>query len=194
MSEFGQDYYDPAPLVTLARPVALVGFLGAGTSITGHTLCASLGLGFSDLDRLVEHAAGMSCARLQLEHGENARRTEEARQLQAMVHRKPPGILVLGNGALLRGLNRALVLDTCELVYLARPLEVCFSRLLEERARAPERYPEFIAAAPTSPADLEPLFEARRTAYETAPHRIDAGDAHAADVAKRVADHFGWPL
>lgn len=178
----------------LERPVALIGFMGAGTAVTAHTLCGSLGLGYADVDRKVEHGAGMSCARLQLEHGEPARRAEEARQLQSLVRQSSPSILVLGNGALLKGLNLALVLDTCDLVYLERPLDVCFTRLLQELERAPGSYPEFVAGAPGSSEDLRPLFEARRGAYEAAPHRIFAGEASAAETAKRVADHFGWPL
>ncbi len=178
----------------LERPVALIGFMGAGTAVTAHTLCGSLGLGFVDVDRNIEHSVGMSCARLQLEQGEHARRTEEARQLQTLVHQQPPALIVLGNGALLTGLNRALVVDACDLVYLQRPLEVCFARLRQELARAPGSYPEFVAALPQTANDLEAFFEQRRPGYEAAPHRIEAGDASAADVAKQVADHFGWPL
>lgn len=67
-------------------------------------------------------------------------------------------------------------------------------RLQQELARAPGSYPEFITATPTTLDDLQPLFEERRAAYEAAPHIIAAGAASSADVAKMIADRFGWPL
>jgi len=185
-------YYDYEPLVQPPKPVALIGFVAAGVPRVAHELAALYGLPSVDLNRLIEHAAGASLAQIWMEKGEPAVRIEEARQLQSTIRQQPPGVIALGDGALKNGLNRSLVAETCQLVYIERPLAMSFSRLLRALERSKTAEPMFSLCAPHSPQELVPLFQDREAGYKAAHHTIQADDAHESVVVQLVSQALGW--
>lgn len=171
-------YYDPHPTLVLDRPLALVGFMGSGVASVGRFLAARTGLSLVLLDRSIENAAGMGRGQLMLEQGSESLRALEARLLERALHERPCGVVVLGDGALLRPENQERVREHAYLVYLERPLHVCFDAVVRERERSAATIPEFMLAPPASIADLEPYFAEREPGYRSAHSVLAARDLH----------------
>ena len=49
-------YYDPHPVLSLDRPVCLIGFIGSEVEMVGRLLTSVTGLRFALIDELAEHA------------------------------------------------------------------------------------------------------------------------------------------
>jgi shikimate kinase len=179
-------YYDHHPTLNLREPLALIGFMGAGVQRIGHGLAARTGLPIHDIDRLIEQRAGMSRARLVIEHGTLARRAHEAALIEAALRARPPGILVLGDGALLDPVTRKAVAERAHLVHVDRPLPILLAAILRERQRAPAAIPEFVLAPPRGVEDLLSYFEARKPGYATARTRVQARGLHGAHVVDAI--------
>lgn len=179
-------YYDHHPTLNLREPLALIGFMGAGVVRIGHGLAARTGLPIHDIDRLIEQRAGMSRARLVIEHGTRARRTHEAALVEAALRARPPGILVLGDGALLDPVTCQAVAERAHLVYVERTLPILLDAIRRERQRAPAAIPEFVLAPPGGVEDLLPYFEAREPGYATARTSVRARDLHGAHVVDAI--------
>jgi shikimate kinase len=181
-------YYDHHPTLSLREPLALIGFMGAGVQRIGHGLAARTGLPIHDIDRLIEQRAGMSRARLVIEQGDAARRAVEAERIGAALRATPPGIIVLGDGALIDPETRRAVGEQAHLVYVERPLPVLFAGILRERERAPGSIPEFVIAPPRSPDDLLAYFEERAPGYASARTTLRARNLHGAHVVDTILE------
>ena len=179
-------YYDPHPTLELARPLALIGFMGSGADRVGHGLCARTGLPLADIGRDVEARAGMSRARILLEQGRAVLRRLEGDALARALARQPWGVVVLGDAALLDPDSRRRVREETHLVYLERPLDVIHRRVLQQCRQAPGSIPEFMLAPPSSPDLLEPLFEERRPGYGDARTILQGGDLHALELVDEL--------
>ena len=112
------NYYEHGPLVLLQRPVVLIGFLGVDQHGLGRDLAALSGLPLVEVDRWIEHEAGQSLVSLVQTQGIEALRQLEDRFLAQALTSRPPGIVVLGDGALIKEANLQQVLDKATLVYL----------------------------------------------------------------------------
>jgi shikimate kinase len=186
------DYYSHHPRRVLDRPLALVGFMGAGVSRTAHALASQQGLPFQELDRVVEHTAGMSRTRIVVEQGEPTLRAIEREQLVRLLADRPFGVLALGDGALLDDASRQRVREQAQLVHVQRPLEVVLDAIRRELQASPGCYPEFVFAAPDSVEDLKPLHDERLPGYREADVAVLAHREHPRAVADRVAEMLGW--
>lgn len=178
------DYYDPHPTLSLSQPLVLVGFMGSGAAAVGRALSARTGLGLTLLDRHVENAAGMGRGQLILERGIDALREIESTALARALAERPCGILVLGDGALLRPENQERVRDQAHVVYIERPLAVAFENVVALRQRSAAAIPEFMLGPPRTPADLAPYLEEREAGYRGAHSVLAARDLH----PNRIAD------
>lgn len=187
------DYYDYGPRVTLERPVLLVGFMGARVSHTGHALSSVLGLPYVELDRRIEHRAGMSLAQLQLTRGERERRDLEAALLVDAVEERPAGIIAVGDGALLRTDTLDVAVARTRLVYLERPAAHLFQTIDRQLQDQPARYPELVFAQRKAPerALLQALLDERLPGYRAAHVSIDAADLHPTKVSELVRAELG---
>ena len=181
-------YYDYGPLVTLPRSLSLIGFLGAGTLHLGHSLASNLGLPLIDVDRRIEHHAGMSLSQLQLQRGESVRRQWEHWVLRKAVREQPYGIIVLGDGALLQAESSLLVTEHTLLLYLERPMEYLQRAIAHERTTHPARYPELALPAHTPPttAQLSSLLEVRSVSYRAATRVLHGGYEHPTKICQRL--------
>ena len=155
--------------------IVLVGFMGAGKSTVGRLLAERLGLAFTDVDELVEGAAGMSIAALWERFGEAGFRERERNAgLAALAGRD--GVVALGGGALgnkevAAGLEGAIV------VYLEVSLEEALARV-GDRASRP-----LLAAG-----DAEALYAERRPTYTAAATMtIDTNGRSAAEISSDIA-------
>lgn len=181
-------YYDHHPTLTLREPLALIGFMGAGTARIGHGLAARTGLPIHDVDRLLEQRVGMSIARLVVEQGDAVRRATEAELVAAALRARPAGIVVLGDGALIDEETRRRVTEAAHLVYVERPLPVLLEGIRRARARSAAAIPEFMIAAPRSVTDIEPYFAERVRGYEAARSVLRARDLHGSHVVDAILE------
>ena len=180
-------YYSVAPTMIVHRPVALVGFMGAGVPLIGATLSALTGLPFIDLDRHVEHDAGTSLARLARERGVDVLAAHERRVLSRVIREQPPPIVALGHAVLAEEKTRRLLAGKVHLIYIRRPLPVLHRTLARElEQQGVGRYWPLAQWRPDRPEALAGLLGVHRPHYEAADHTVDASDAHPQRVARAV--------
>ena len=167
--EILSNYYEHGPLVLLQRPVVLIGFLGVDQHGLGRDLAALSGLPLIEVDRWIEHEAGQSLVSLvQTQDIEALRQLEDRFLAQALVTR-PPGIIVLGDGALLKETNLRQVLDKATLVYLKLSLASTYWKL---RHQAVGSHP-LLLQPPESTAELRPLLAERQGGFDQAHVTLD---------------------
>ena len=163
------NYYEPGPLVLLQRPVALIGFLGVDQHGLGRDLAALSGLPLIEVDRWIEHEAGQSLVALVQTQGIEALRQLEDRFLAQALAARPPGIVVLGDGALLKGANLRQVLAEATLVYLKLSLASTYWKLRHQSLGA---HP-LLLQPPESTAQLRPLLAERQGGFDQAHVTLD---------------------
>ena len=174
------NYYEPGPLVLLQRPVALIGFLGVDQHGLGRDLAALSGLPLIEVDRWVEHAAGQSLVALVQTQGIEALRQLEDRFLAQALVARPPGVVVLGDGALLKEANLRQVLAKATLVCLKLSLASIYWKL---RHQALGPHP-LLLRPPESTAQLRSLLAERQGGFDQAHVTLDM-DEMAPEAALR---------
>ncbi|WP_164158051.1 shikimate kinase [Sandarakinorhabdus rubra] len=100
-----------------AKPVTLVGLMGAGKSSIGKRLAARLGLPFVDADDEIETAAGMTIAEMFERFGEAHFRDGERRVIARLIDGTPK-VIATGGGAFMADDTRALILARTLAVWL----------------------------------------------------------------------------
>jgi len=111
----------------LARPVVLIGLMGAGKSSVGLRLADHLRVPFSDSDAEVERAAGMSVAEIFAALGEPAFRDGERRVIARLLE-GPPQVVATGGGAFMNAETRALIAERAVSVWLKAELDLLVAR------------------------------------------------------------------
>ena len=175
------NYYEHGPLVLLQRPVVLIGFLGVDQHGLGRDLAALSGLPLVEVDRWIEHEAGQSLVSLVQTQGIEALRQLEDRFLAQALTSRPPGIVVLGDGALIKEANLRQVLDNATLVYLKLSLASTYWKL---RHQAVGAHP-LLLQPPESTGELRPLLAERQGGFDQAHVTLDM-DAMTLEVALRL--------
>ncbi len=163
----------------LLRPVALIGFMGAGKSLVGRGLADALGARFEDLDDRVASEQQRSIVEL-FAMGEAAFRTAEMAALRRLM-RERPGIWALGGGTPCTAEARTVLIQAgCLVVWLQADWPV-----LQDRVTGDGR-----PLWTKGPAAARRLWEARRGAYEAAAHWVVDGAPPAAIVATSLAERL----
>jgi shikimate kinase len=167
---------DLAACVTVDRPIALVGMMGAGKTSIGKRLAAALGVPFRDADFEIEKAAGRSIAEIFAERGEEEFRRGESRVIARLITCEAPHILATGGGAFIAAPTRALLKARAVTIWLRADLDVLLRRV-ERREHRP------LLRTGDPRATLGRLMEERHPTYAQADIAIDSGPgSHAAAV------------
>ena len=185
-------YYDPYPLVSLERPLVLLGFAGAELPKTGYFLTALTGLPFSDLARVIEHRAGQSLLALQRAGAEKRWAQLEEELFDAALRETPPRLIVFGEARPLSQKSLRLMRSRARSIYLRRPREQLLLNIQRGLQEQPDRFPSMVDAPPRSLAELVPLLEARESLYEQADELLDAGVMSPLETAQTIARRLGW--
>ena len=128
------------------KAIALIGLRCVGKSSVGAELARLRGVGFIDLDAAVAWSASEGCcaehvstvAQLIAEHGLDAFREMEARELARVFAEERAVIVATGGGAVERADNRALLASRARCVWLREDLALLGARLaLDPAARPP---------------------------------------------------------
>ena len=178
------NYYDPGPLILLQRPVSLIGFPGVDQHGLGRDLAALSGLPLIEVDRWIEHEAGQSLGALVQTRGLAALRQLEDRFLDRALAARPPGVLVLGDGALLKEANCRRVVAETTLVYLKLALASAYWKLRQQALEKARRPHPLLLQAPENMAQLKPLLAQRQAGFEQAHLTLDM-DAMTSGAALR---------
>ncbi len=117
-----------------ARPIALVGMMGAGKTVVGRRLAARLGLDFVDSDHEIETCAGMTIPELFERHGEAYFRDRECRvvtRLTAQAGR----VVATGGGSFIYPATRTALKSQAVTVWLKAEFDVLMRRVRKRQNR-----------------------------------------------------------
>ena len=121
-------------LVTLSRPVVLVGLMGAGKSTVGRRLASALDVPFVDSDNEIVEAAGCSISDIFETYGETIFRDLEQRVMLRLVTQSPC-IIATGGGAFIQPAIREAVKTHATSVWLKAELPVLIERVSRRDSR-----------------------------------------------------------
>lgn len=155
-------------------PVLVAGPPFSGKTACGRIAAAEMGMPFLDLDRVVEAALGCTVEEAFAKLGEKAFRDAEAAALAECIAARPPCLVALGGGSLLRESSLRLALAAATVVTLTASREVLSERLAGGRPLAAD-----VSA-------LEDLLERRAAHYESLPNRIDITGLSMAECAAEI--------
>lgn len=171
-----------------ARPLVLVGLMGAGKSSIGRRLAEKLELPFVDADQEIEAAAGKSIAEVFADHGEPYFREGERRVIARLLENGAQ-VLATGGGAFMNDETRASIAAHAISVWLRADLPLLMKRVTKRadrpllRAQDPEQV-------------MRGLIDQRYPVYAQADVTIDSRDVQHAqmvnEVIKSLARWQGW--
>jgi 3-dehydroquinate synthetase/shikimate kinase len=150
---------------SLAKHVALVGFMGAGKTTIGVEVAARIGRPFRDLDEEVQRWVGTSIAAFFEEHGEEAFRAREAAATINALRELRPAVLALGGGAVTTPAIREALAEHAVTVLVDVDVETAWHRVRDSDRPLAQEKDAFAA-----------LYEQRRPLYH------EVADARARDV------------
>lgn len=153
----------------LAKPVVMVGMMGAGKTAVGQALAKTLSVPFLDSDEEIEVAADRSIAEIFARDGEAFFRDKEAQVIARLMDGRP-AVLSTGGGAWLAERNRATIQAQGVAIWLSADLE-----LLWQRVKTRDTRPLLRTADPR--ATLAALFAERTPVYALADVRVEADPA-----------------
>jgi len=175
-----------SPLLRLAaaRPITLVGLMGAGKTTVGRRLAARLRLPFVDADAEIETASGMTIAEIFERFGEAHFRDGERRVIARLIDGTPK-VIATGGGAFIQDDTRKLILERTLAVWLDADIPT-----LVERVRRRNTRPLLKGRDPGEV--LSELAAIRNPIYAEAQIRIGSkstphGDTVAAIIAALIA-------
>jgi shikimate kinase len=160
-----------------ADKIYLVGFMAAGKTTLARALAKRLDWPYVDIDQLIEARDRQSVAQIFARQGEAYFRALERQVLTEQMARRHL-VVATGGGTFADVQNRAAINQDGVSVWLDVPLE----RLID-RVPAGGRRP--LAA---DRAGFERLYHQRRTAYEQAHVRLDAGRASVDALVEQLVD------
>ncbi len=159
------------------KSIFLVGFMASGKSTVGPALAGILNLPFVDIDREIEKVVGCSIGELIQQQGEPCFRQLETEYLRKYAEAEI-AVIALGGGAFTFAENRTVVAEKGISVWLDAPFELCWARIQQDAAIRPLAANEKVA--------LE-RFEARRSIYQLAVHRVTIKpDETSVNIAREI--------
>jgi shikimate kinase len=165
-----------AQTLSIDRPIALVGLMGAGKTTIGRRLANVLQWPFMDADAEIERAAGLTVPEIFAKHGEEDFRRGE-RSVIARLLAGPAHVLATGGGAFIDDETRANLRQKAVTIWLKAPLEVLMRRVDRRDDR-----PLLMGGDPR--AVMERLMQVRYPIYAEADVTVETSNSpHNAAVA-----------
>jgi shikimate kinase len=181
------DYYEPYPRLRLPKAVVLAGQIGCGAAAIGRNVASRTGLPFSEVDRLIEHEAGSSLARLVVEEGHEGLAGRAEAVLDRLTGRSPRGLIVVDR-AWLPLSAREILRRRTRFVFIRRPADYLLERLDQELRRSGDWILGGLQAPIRDVVDLKPLLDRRELLLRESRIVLDGGSGHANRVAEVLLD------
>lgn len=124
-----------SPLPVTAKPIVLVGLMGAGKSSVGKRLAKALHMDFIDSDEEITRAAACSITDIFEIYGETMFRDLEMRVLSRLLLEEKPAVIATGGGAFIQPAVRELVKENAVSIWLHADLDVLYERVSRKRTR-----------------------------------------------------------
>jgi len=157
--------------------IYLVGFMGAGKTTVARALAKRLDWQAIDIDELVEQRERRQVSVIFTKSGEPYfRAAERAVLLEQLAKRHL--VVATGGGTFVDPQNRAAINRDGVSIWLDVPLDRAIARVPADGRRP----------LATDRAEFEALFQARRSAYEHAHLRLDAGRASVEQLVDEIVD------
>lgn len=147
--------------------VALIGLRGAGKSTLGALLAKELGAPFIELDREIEHEAGITLDEVFMLYGQSGYRRLERRCLERIIVVHPRAVISVGGGIVSEPDTYRLLLSNCFSVWLKAAPEEHMARVVAQGDFRPMQDNE------EAMEDLRRILAAREPLYAKADARID---------------------
>lgn len=138
----------------------LLGFMGAGKS----TIAKALDPDYLDMDALLEQGLDMPIARFFEEKGEEAFRQVESELLAKLV--KTDRVLSTGGGVVISPLNRDLLKQNPDTIYLKADFETLYQRISADKNN---QRPLFLSK---TKEELQKIFQERESWYEEVASKV----------------------
>ena len=171
-----------------ARPIVLVGLMGAGKTSVGRRLAEKLGIPFVDADHEIERAAGKSIKDIFAEHGEPYFREGERRVIQRLIG-DGAQVLATGGGAWMNDETRARIQEHGISVWLKASLPLLMKRVSKRQDRP-------LLQAEDPEGVMRGLMEKRYPVYALADVTVESRDVQHGqmvnDVIRALAQWDGW--
>lgn len=157
---------------TRRKRLALVGLRGAGKTTLGRALAAEIGRPFVELDREIEHDAGIGLSEVFMLYGQSGYRRIERRCLERVIDTYPEAVMSVGGGIVSEPDTYNLMLVNCYTIWIkAAPTEHMARVVAQGDLRPMQGNAEAMA-------DLARILEAREPLYRKADSVLDtSGDA-----------------
>jgi XRE family transcriptional regulator, aerobic/anaerobic benzoate catabolism transcriptional regulator len=163
-----------------ARVIALIGLRGSGKTAIGRRLARRLRMRFVELDRLIEHRAGMRLPEIFTIHGEDFYRRLERDTLTELLGAGQSMVLAVGGGLVTAPDTYSLLLRLTTTVWLKAKADDCWTRVMRQGDRRPmEQHPQAREALRQLVARREPL-------YAKASFSVDTSSMQVAQAVDRV--------
>ena len=165
--------------------IALIGFMGAGKTVTGQALARLLHMDFVDTDDIIEQEAGTSIADIFASKGEEAfRRIETAAVRQACGRQY--SVIACGGGVVLRPENTALLKEAALVIYLETQPDAILKRVGSSGAARP------LLNVDNPASTIAAMLAARGPLYKKAADLIiDTTDLAAEAVVRQIKSELG---
>lgn len=170
-----------------AKPVVLVGMMGAGKTTVGRRLAMRLDLPFFDSDTEIERASGMSVSELFETHGETSFREGEARVMKRLLD-GPPHVLATGGGAVTHAETRNGIIEKAVSVWLKADVETLARRATRRDTRPLLRSSDPVETLRRLSAEREPFYAQADIHVESQP---GPHDQTVSLIYEKVARFFG---
>jgi shikimate kinase len=161
-----------------ARPLVLVGLMGAGKTTIGRRLAREVGWRFVDSDEEIETAAGCRIADIFAIHGEPIFRDLEMRVITRLLG-EAPLVLATGGGAWMQPGVRSIIREKATSLWLRAEIDILTNRVSKRNHRP-------LLETGDKREILERLMSERYPIYEEADMVVDSSHGPHEDVVKRV--------
>jgi XRE family aerobic/anaerobic benzoate catabolism transcriptional regulator len=149
------------------RRIALIGLRGAGKSTLGAALAARLEMPFLELDRLIEHASGLTLDLIFDFHGQAGFRQLERQCLDDVLQRHPCFVLATGGSLVSEAATFERLLSSCFTVWLRASPQEHMQRVIAQGDMRP------MANNRDAMSDLKRILAEREVLYSKADIQID---------------------
>jgi len=158
--------------------------MGAGKTTVGRLLAEELGLGFFNLDEVIERDLGMSIPEIFRGFGEEFFRDVETETLKKVLEDVEKKIIATGGGVVLRDENWEVMKKEGITIYLRTPPQEIYSRVKNETNRP------LLQVKDPYKKILE-LLEERKPLYEKADFIVDTDGLSPEEIADKIIRLLG---
>lgn len=171
-------------LISINKPIVLVGMMGAGKSTVGTRLAKKLRVPFYDTDNLVQEMAGCSIDDIFKYAGEEFFRTKERQVVEELLN-LTNCVISTGGGAFIDSINRTLIKEKSISIWLRADYDTILERVSRRNTRP--------TLKTGNKADLvEQLIEERYPIYAEAHIAVNSGDGPhmliVDDIIQKIAE------